>query len=97
MGSIKEFANRAVQLFDDCLRCPENSSSPPSRQEYRSVLKDLRGRFLSWCGNLGARQHGHISLDWRLRDSTNMFQRVVSHLSGLTDDLEDCEHSQHHR
>jgi hypothetical protein len=40
-------------------------------------LHDQGGRFRVWCGNLGALQKGHGSLDHRLRESRIM-QGAVS-------------------
>jgi len=91
MNSIRDRAKQAVQLFNDY--CHELSQNPlsPSSQSHQVVVGGLRGRFGSWCGNLGALQDGHASLDWRLRDSKSMKKEILSHLSGLTEDLEDCE------
>jgi hypothetical protein len=91
MKTIRECASRILQLFVDCDRYSTAGSILPFEDRHRSVISDFQGRFRSWCGFLGALQIGHASLDWRLRDSRNLSQSVISHLGGLIDDLEDCE------
>lgn len=46
------------------------------------------GKFKVWCGNLGVRQGGHASLDWRLKDDDVMENEVFSMLTDLEDDLQ---------
>lgn len=91
MKTIRESANHALQLFVECDRYTTGALTESFEQKHGSIIGDFQGRFRSWCGFLGALQLGHASLDWRLRDSINMFQSVISHLVGLIDDLEDCE------
>ena len=49
------------------------------------------GKFKVWCGNLGVRQGGHASLDWRLKDDDIMENEVFSMLTDLEDDLQQGE------
>jgi hypothetical protein len=64
------------KLFERC-----NKVSP-------SHLGRNYGRFKVWCGNLGVRQGGHASLDWRLKDDDVMENEVFSMLTDLEDDLQ---------
>ena len=91
MKTIRESASRILSLFVDCDRYFTKASIVPFEQRHHAIISDFQGRFRSWCGFLGALQSGHASLDWRLRDSNTIFQRVISHLGGLIEDLEDCE------
>ena len=50
------------------------------------------GKFKVWCGNLGVRQDGHASLDWRFKDDDIMENEVFSMLTDLEDDLQQGEH-----
>jgi hypothetical protein len=93
MLSIRDSASRVLELFDGCRRSLKQESPLSPLPKIHSTIADLHGRFLAWCGNLGALQSGRISLDWRLRDSENMLQRTHTHLCGLANDLEDCESS----
>jgi hypothetical protein len=45
--------------------------------------KDELGRFRIWAGNVGAHRTGRVSLDYRLRDSRDMYEGVTE----LLDDL----------
>lgn len=51
------------------------------------------GKFKVWCGNLGVRQGGHASLDWRLKDDDIMENEVFSMLTDLEDDLQQGKQS----
>lgn len=91
MKTISNRARQALNLFDQCNDVAGEQTISPTHQESQIVIRDLRGRFKSWCGNLGALQAGHASLDWRLRDSKNLQLRVFSGVEGLIEDLNDCE------
>lgn len=52
-----------------------------------SHLNREYGKFKVWCGNLGVRQGGHASLDWRLKDDETTENEVYSMLTDLEDDL----------
>ena len=64
------------KLFEKCTRV-----SP-------SHLSRNYGKFKVWCGNLGVRQGGHASLDWRLKDDDIMENEVFSMLTDLQYDLQ---------
>lgn len=53
------------------------------------------GKFKVWCGNLGVRQGGHASLDWRLKDDDTMENEVFSMLTDLEDDLQQGKWTEH--
>ncbi|KAK3685899.1 hypothetical protein B0T22DRAFT_482821 [Podospora appendiculata] len=52
-------------------------------------IKDELGRFRVWIANIGAHQSGRSSLDYRLRDASNIKTQVVKLLQNLTDSLND--------
>lgn len=52
------------------------------------ALQDEIGRFRVWCGNIGALQKGHSSLDYRLRDSPLLSSNVLKLLKELQDNIE---------
>jgi hypothetical protein len=88
----------AVQnLFDTCIRIlPEYQSEtqpdgPTSAESgLHENLHDAHSRFKVWCGNLGVFQWGHASLDWRLREASQVRTQVVDLLEHMADDLENC-------
>ncbi|KAF1986004.1 A1pp-domain-containing protein [Aulographum hederae CBS 113979] len=52
-----------------------------------SALEDELGRFRVWCGNIGALQKGHSSLDYRLRESPLTQTNVLKLLRELKEAL----------
>ncbi|KAF1957486.1 hypothetical protein CC80DRAFT_443757 [Byssothecium circinans] len=52
------------------------------------ALQDEIGRFRVWCGNIGALQKGHSSLDYRLRDSPLLSSNTLKLLAELKENLE---------
>ena len=64
--------------------------------EYRDVLglEDEHGRFRIWVGNISAhRSGGRRSLEYRLRDSSNLQSMVVALLQDLLKALDDLENA----
>ncbi|RPA81003.1 hypothetical protein BJ508DRAFT_118081 [Ascobolus immersus RN42] len=53
----------------------------------QSALEDLRIRFLSWGGNVGAFAPGNASIDYRLREDPDIEELLGSLLVQLNDDL----------
>lgn len=51
------------------------------------ATQDEIGRFRVWCGNIGALQKGHSSLDYRLRDSPLLSSNVMKLLNELEDNI----------
>lgn len=55
-------------------------------------LRDLTGRFNMWASNMGAFAALHSSLDYRLRDSTDVKELIIEHLDSMVDRVESREH-----
>ncbi|KAG5797975.1 hypothetical protein H9Q69_002980 [Fusarium xylarioides] len=53
-------------------------------------MADQQTRFNVWAGNIGAHRTGPSSLDYRLRDSSNIKGQVLSLLKGLVELLQDA-------
>lgn len=54
-------------------------------------LKDEQSRFMVWSGNIGAHQKGRSSLDYRLRDASNIRDHVIQILCNLIELLGDSK------
>ena len=52
--------------------------------------EDERGRLRMWAANIGAHQSGQSSLDFRLRDSSQIQQQIIRLLENLARYLEDA-------
>ncbi|KAL8806059.1 MAG: hypothetical protein Q9182_001591 [Xanthomendoza sp. 2 TL-2023] len=56
----------------------------------QEVVADLFGRFNIWAGNIGAAQQGQASLDYRLREASEIKHEVVQLLQCLTKSLHEA-------
>jgi hypothetical protein len=54
-----------------------------------SAVQDEFGRFRVWAGNIGAHRTGRVSLDYRLREASHMYQRVTELLDELNTTLKE--------
>ncbi|KAK4177089.1 hypothetical protein QBC36DRAFT_310460 [Triangularia setosa] len=72
-------------LQDDSSQEDVGSLSALSRQ----VIQNELSRFKVWAGNIGAHRSGRASLDYRLRDASNIRSQVVALLQDLIESLND--------
>lgn len=56
-----------------------------------STLRDLIGRFNIWSTNMGVSATLHASLDYRLRDLTDVKELILEHLCNILDRLNQCK------
>ncbi|KAL9032379.1 MAG: hypothetical protein Q9180_006534, partial [Flavoplaca navasiana] len=70
----------------------EMQVSNKKRHEGLSITdwEDERGRLRMWAANIGAHHTGQSSLDFRLRDSSQIQQQIIRLLENLTCQLEDA-------
>ena len=90
MSTIRERAAACVSLFVQCNQELMKMPSTHGRHQL-DIVEDQHGRFRVWCGNLGALQSGHASLDWRLREADNIRSRISGVLADVDDDLRNCD------
>lgn len=81
MTAIRLAAATNVRAFNTLIA---SYSGPTSDHE---ALQDELGRFRVWCGNIGALQKGHSSLDYRLRDSPLLSSNAIKLLQELEENL----------
>ncbi|KAF5542092.1 hypothetical protein FNAPI_10076 [Fusarium napiforme] len=62
----------------------------PNSPTFRRDMTDQQTRFNVWAGNIGAHRTGPSSLDYRLRDSSNIKGQVLSLLKGLVELMQDA-------
>lgn len=77
-GAIAIAASHCMRLFEDVL---SNSAIDPE-------IGQQSDRFRLWAGNIGARQVGKSSLDYRLREASDIADMVSQLLSGLQTQLD---------
>lgn len=94
MISLSDIAAIISKLFQACIRTPSHVQSESLLDESwkpdHDSLKESESRFKIWCGNLGVRQWGHASLDWRLREAPQIRKQITDLLQHVKDDLENC-------
>lgn len=85
-----------VELCEDCFKSfsrlyevlESEEADNASRMHLASITDEI-GRFNIWAGNVGAHQHGRSSLDYRLRDASQIREEFVKVLQYLRETLED--------
>ena len=89
MATLAEAAKLCLDSFTTLLSHVNDLPTDHSfrRQIPFDGLYDQRGRFRIWCGNLGALQKGHGSLDYRLRESLIMQDAVSDMIKRLYNEL----------
>lgn len=76
------------QLFDTL----ENATIADYQGLERDDLIEQQQRFDLWAINIGLRQRGHASLDYRFRDALDFHQYCQTLLEGLQKALETCKY-----
>lgn len=78
-------ATSFTQLNQLCIKPDYNYAE----QVAPSAVQDEFGRFRVWAGNIGAHRTGRVSLDYRLREASHMYQRVTELLDELNTTLKE--------
>ena len=91
-GSIPDHVNRCLHLFRRLSSPSEanKSSTTAKGLSFSRAVGDQQTRFKIWAGNIGAHKTGMSSLEYRLRDSSNIRQQVVESLKDLESNLCDA-------
>ena len=63
--------------FKRLYKALESAKSDSRSQISLACVTDQHGRFNVWVGNIGAYQHGRSSLDYRLRDASQIREEFV--------------------
>src|SRR6266699_6390723 len=84
---ISDHVTRCLHL----LRQAEETLDPPvsTNLSILASLKDQQTRFRLWSGNIGAHKKGLSSLDYRVRDSSNIRNQIIRLLEDLTEQMQD--------
>lgn len=92
MSAIAQASALCLGSFDQL--CSELDNGRPEYGELMplATIKNEHGRFRVWCGNLGALQIGHSSLDFRLRESVVMQTNVIKLLNQLQSTLSESRY-----
>jgi hypothetical protein len=84
---IANYVNQCFELFKEAESNIEiyETNDPSSGV----VLKEACARFNIWKNNIGAHRKGQASLDYRLRDASNLRKTVVDLLQDILSALKD--------
>lgn len=90
MASIRLATASNVRSFQDLVNALVTSDGQWREYLDQEALEDEFGRLRVWCGNLGALQKGHSSLDYRLRDSPLLSGNVLKFLDELQENINEA-------
>ncbi|KAK6852175.1 hypothetical protein PG995_012300 [Apiospora arundinis] len=89
MQTIGVLVRGCLESFDSVLTQPTNTETTTDAVFVLAKIKDEQDRFKVWSGNIGAHRKGTSSLDYRLRDASNLREEVQSLLQDLLEALAD--------
>ena len=85
--SIRSLYARVINTFTELIQEFGNFKSEFAEELTLDDLEDIRGRLFLWAGNSGARRTGHVSLDYKLRYSSQVHDKVTEYLEALNNAL----------
>ncbi|KAG8527158.1 uncharacterized protein KY384_008588 [Bacidia gigantensis] len=85
--SISDSVDKCVRAFKDIISLSQTSDGSFIEEVDISLLEDYYGRFRVWAGNIGAHQTGKSSLEYRLRDDSEVREQVIKILQSLLSTL----------
>ncbi|KAK3327391.1 hypothetical protein B0T19DRAFT_161775 [Cercophora scortea] len=90
MASISENVLLCLRAFQALTAAPLDVPSAGEERLSFPEIDDEFSRFKVWSANIGAHQTGRSSLDYRLRDASNIKNQVVKLLQNLAELLHDA-------
>ena len=87
--TIVELCEACFKSFNLLYEVLESEEADNASRTHLASIADEIGRFNIWTGNVGAHQHGRSSLDYRLRDASQIREEFVKILQYLRETLED--------
>ena len=92
VSTIAEAVEACSTSFRSLYTSLESAKSDSQSQISLACVTDQHGRFNVWAGNIGAHQTGQTSLDYRLRDPSQMKDEFTKILGYLSENLRDSKH-----
>jgi hypothetical protein len=90
MDSISSHVARCLTLFRGLLEPPDGTELDFPDPGVVLQMMDERSRFKVWAGNIGAHKTGMSSLDYRLRDASQIKSQVINLVQDLIRLIEDA-------
>ncbi len=91
VSTIAEAVEVCSTSFRRLYKALESAKGDSRSQISLACVTDQHGRFNVWAGNIGAHQHGQSSLDYRLRDASQMKEEFTKILGYLSETLHDSK------
>lgn len=91
--SIYSFFLRCSRSFETAVSALKQAPPEILQQLDNKALEDEQGRFRVWAANTGAHRKGRVSLDHKLRYSTQVHKKITELLDELTVALKDGDFS----
>ncbi|KAI3581663.1 hypothetical protein IWW34DRAFT_804322 [Fusarium oxysporum f. sp. albedinis] len=85
---IAAVVTQCIDCFGKIVRAPTNLA--PNSPTFGRDMADQQTRCNVWAGNIGAHRNGLSSLDYRLRDSSQIEDQVLSLLKDLIELMQDA-------
>ncbi|KAF5262636.1 hypothetical protein FOXYS1_6640 [Fusarium oxysporum] len=85
---IAAVVTQCIDCFGKIFRAP--TTLAPNSPTFGRDMADQQTRFNVWAGNIGAHRTGLSSLDYRLRDSSQIEDQVLSLLKDLIELMQDA-------
>ncbi|KAH7476059.1 hypothetical protein FOMA001_g10712 [Fusarium oxysporum f. sp. matthiolae] len=85
---IAAVVTQCIDCFGKIVRAPTNLA--PNSPTFGRDMADQQTRCNVWAGNIGAHRNGLSSLDYRLRDSSQIEDQVLSFLKDLIELMQDA-------
>ncbi|KAK7960744.1 hypothetical protein PG988_011958 [Apiospora saccharicola] len=90
MQTIGGLVRDCLESFDSVLATRVEHGGKADESLALAKIKDEQGKFKVWSGNIGAHRKGASSLDYRLRDTSNLRKEVQNLLGDLLEALADA-------
>ncbi|KAK8022536.1 hypothetical protein PG993_013303 [Apiospora rasikravindrae] len=91
MQAIGGLVRDCLEAFDSVLSSRIGHERKADESLALAKINDEQGKFKVWSGNIGAHRKGTSSLDYRLRDASNLRQEVQNLLEDLLEALADAK------
>ncbi|KAI1345579.1 hypothetical protein F5Y01DRAFT_52592 [Xylaria sp. FL0043] len=89
-GSIADRVAQSLAAFEAASAIETQAQPEDSHLIWVEAIGDQLSKFKLWAGNIGAHRTGRSSLDYRLRDSSNLHTQVVRLLDDLITSLNEA-------
>ncbi|KAK8091751.1 hypothetical protein PG997_002112 [Apiospora hydei] len=91
MQTIGGLVRDCLESFDSVLSSRTGHEKKADESLALARINDEQGKFKVWSGNIGAHRKGTSSLDYRLRDASNLRKEVQALLEDLLEALADAK------